>query len=69
MPKQLPKNLQTETHLQVHDLPVQDLRGSIELEEEQHGGTSKVKKKERKIIGKSTCQRSKKKPIEVTDVR
>ena len=41
----------------------------IELEEEQHGGTSRVKKKEWKIKGKSTCQRSKEKQIEVTDVR
>ena len=69
MPKQLQKDLHIETNFQVHNLPAQDLRGSIELEEEQHGGTSKVKKKERKIIGKSTCQRSKKKPIEVTNVR
>ena len=41
----------------------------IKLEEEQHDGTSRVKKKEGKITGKSTCQRSKKTPIEVTDVR
>ena len=69
MPKQLQKELQIETNFQVHDLPTQDLRVSIELEEEQHDGTSRVKKKEGKITGKSTCQRSKKKPIEVTDVR
>ena len=69
MSKQLQKELQIETNFQVHDLPAQDLRWSIELEEEQHGGTSRVKKKERKIKGKSTCQRSKKKQIEVTDVR
>ena len=69
MPKQLQKELQIETNFQVHDLLAQDLRGSIELEEEQHGGISRVKKNEGKIIGKSTCQRSKKKPIEVIDVR
>ena len=69
MPKQLQKELQIETNFQVHDLPAQDLRRSIELEEEQHGGTSRVKKKERKIKGNSTCQRSKKKQIEVIDVR
>ena len=45
------------------------LRESVELEEDQHDGTSKVKKKEGKITEKSTCQRSKKTPIEVTDVR
>ena len=69
MPKQLQKELQIETNFQVHDLPAQDLRRSIELEEEQHSGTSRVKKKQRKIKAKSTCQRSKKKQIEVTDVR
>ena len=69
MPKQLQQELQIETNFQVHDLPAQDLMGSIELEEEQHGGTGKVKKKERKIKGESTCQRVKKKQIEVTDVR
>ena len=45
------------------------LRESVELEEDQHDVTSKVKKKEGKITEKSTCQRSKKTPIEVTDVR
>ena len=69
MPKQLQKELQIETNFQVHDLPPQDLRGSVELEEDQHDGTSRVKKKEGKIIEKFTCQRSKKTPIEVTDVR
>ena len=69
MPKQLQKELQIETNFQVYDLPTQDLRGSIELEEDQHGGTSKVKKKEGKIKGESMCQRSKKKQIEVIDVR
>ena len=69
MPKQLQKELQIETNFQVHDLPTQDLRGSIELEKDQHGGTSKVKKKEGKIKGESMCQRSKKKQIEVIDVR
>ena len=47
MPKQLQKELQIVTNFQVHDLPAQDLRGSIELEKEQHDGTSRVKKKER----------------------
>ena len=41
----------------------------VELEEDQHDGTSRVKKKEGKSIEKSTCQRSKKTPIEVTGVR
>ena len=33
MSQQLLKELQSETQLQVHDPPVQDLRGSIKLEE------------------------------------
>ena len=36
MSQQLLKELQSETQLQVHDPPVQDLRGSIKLEESQH---------------------------------
>ncbi|XP_050280264.1 beta-amyrin 28-monooxygenase-like [Quercus robur] len=39
-------------------------KGPIELEEEHHGGMSRVKKKEGKIKGESTCQRSKKKQEE-----
>ena len=41
----MPKQLQTKTHLQVYDLPVQDLRGSVKIEEGKHNGTNKVKKK------------------------
>ena len=48
---------------------VREYTVGIKLEEEQHGGTSRVKKKEGKITGKSMCQRSKKTPIEVIDVR
>ena len=48
---------------------VREYTVGIKLEEEQHGGTSRVKKKEGKITGKSTCQRSKKTPKEVIDVR
>ena len=64
----MPKELQTEAHLQVHDLPVPDLRGSIKIEG-QHGGTSRVKKKKGKTKGESMCQRNKNKQIEVTDVK
>ena len=56
MPKQLQQELQIETNFQVHDLPAQDLMGSIELEEEQHGGTGRLKKKEGKIKGESMYQ-------------
>ena len=48
--QQLLKESQSETHLQVHDPLVQDLRGSIKLEESQHwqhGETNRAKKKER----------------------
>ena len=41
----------------------------IKIEEGQHGGVSKVKKKAGKTQGESTCQRKKKKQIEVTDVK
>ena len=53
----------------IHDLPVQDLRGSIKIEEGQHGGISKVKKKTWKTQVESTCQRKKKKQIEVTNFK
>ena len=41
----MPKQLQTKALLQVPDLPVQDLRGSVKIEEGKHNGTNKVKKK------------------------
>ena len=64
------KELQTKTHLQVHDLLVQDLGGgSIKIEEGQHSGINKMKKKARKTQGESMCQRKKKKQTEVTDVK
>ena len=69
--QQLLKELQSETHLQVHDPPIQDLRGSIKLEESQHwqhGEINRAKKKERKTQGNYTCQREKKKQVEATDV-
>ena len=59
----MPKQLQIETHLQVHDLPVQDLRESVKIEEGKHSGTSRVKKKPRKDQRKSTCKRKKMKEI------
>ena len=67
----MPKELQTKTHLQVHDLLVQDLGGggSIKIEEGQHNGINKMKKKARKTQGESMCQRKKKKQTEVTDVK
>ena len=47
----MPKQLQTKALLQVPDLPVQDLRGSIKIEEGKNSGLSKVKKK---ITGKGS---------------
>ena len=41
----MPKQLQTKALLQVPDLPVQDLRGSVKIEEGKNSGMSKVKKK------------------------
>ena len=41
----------------------------IKIEEGQHGGISRVKKKTWKTQGESTCQRKKKKQTEVTDVK
>ena len=83
MSQQLLKELQSETQLQVHDPPVQDLRGSIKLEESQHWQHSenrakkesqiwqhvnRAKKKERKTQGNYTCQREKKKQVEAIEV-
>ena len=71
MTHQLLNELQSDTQLQVHDPPTQDLRGSIKLEESQHwqhGEINRAKKKERKAQGNYTCQREKKKQVEATDV-
>ena len=41
----MPKQLQTKALLQVPDLPVQDLRGSVKIEEANNSSTCKAKKK------------------------
>ena len=84
MSQQLLNELQSDTQLQVHDPPVQDLRGSIKLEESQHWqhGENKAKKKnqtwqhgenraqqkERKAQGNYTCPSERKKQVEATGV-
>ena len=70
MTQQLLNELQSDTQLQVHDPPVQDLRGSIKLEESQHWqhGENRAQQKERKAQGNYTCQRERKKQVEATGV-
>ena len=62
MSQQLLKELQSETQLQVHDPLVQDLRGSIKLEESQHWqhGENRAKK-EGQIWQHAEINRAKKK--------
>ena len=60
----MPKQLQTKALLQVPDLPVQDLRGSVKIEEGKNSGMSKVKKKiSEKDQKESMCQKKKKREV------
>ena len=73
MTQQLVNKLQSDTQLQVHDPPIQDLRGSIKLEESQHwqhgeNRAQQAQQKERKAQGNYTCQRERKKQLEATGV-